>query len=96
MKVHQRRDQKAEQRSLSSFTIHTMALGTGGHLTSEYCTSSFHDFSKVTACCTDNVNTPVHISQRGSGCFEDRRPAASSDPYNVMRALVKTSLLETP
>lgn len=64
-------------------------------LTSKSCISAFPWFL-YSQCCTDKVNTLVHISQRGCGCFEDRCPAASSDPDNVMRALVKISLLETP
>uniref|UniRef100_A0A8C4IZ02 Glutamine synthetase n=1 Tax=Dicentrarchus labrax TaxID=13489 RepID=A0A8C4IZ02_DICLA len=58
-------------------------------------TSSFHVFSTATSCRNVSVRIPGHVSRRGCGYFEDRRPAANCDPYNVMRTLVETCLLET-
>ncbi|XP_040001607.1 glutamine synthetase-like [Xiphias gladius] len=62
-------------------------------LTSNRSTSSFHDFSTDTARRNVSVRIPDHVSREGCGYFEDRRPAANCDPYNVTRALVETCLL---
>ena len=67
-----------------------------GCLTSQPSTSSFHDFSTATACRDVSVCIPDDVSCRGCGYFEDRRPAANCDPYNVMRAVVQTCLLGAP
>ncbi|XP_044047058.1 glutamine synthetase-like [Siniperca chuatsi] len=57
--------------------------------------SSFHDFSTATAHRNVSVHIPGHVCRMGCGYLEDRCPAANCNPYNVMRALVETCLLET-
>uniref|UniRef100_A0A667WZF2 Glutamine synthetase n=1 Tax=Myripristis murdjan TaxID=586833 RepID=A0A667WZF2_9TELE len=58
-------------------------------------TSHFHEFSTATACRDVSVRIPVHVSQKGCGYLEDRRPASNCDPYAVIRALAETCLLST-
>uniref|UniRef100_UPI003AAB55F8 glutamine synthetase-like n=1 Tax=Centroberyx gerrardi TaxID=166262 RepID=UPI003AAB55F8 len=62
-------------------------------LTSQRCTSSFYDFSAATAQRNVSVRIPGHVSRKGRGYLEDRRPAANCDPYAVIRALAETCLL---
>ncbi|XP_071360543.1 glutamine synthetase-like [Trachinotus anak] len=62
-------------------------------LMSHRCTSSFHVFSTATASRNVSVRIPGHVSRKGCGYLEDRRPSANCDPYTVIRALVETCLL---
>ncbi|CAL9701244.1 unnamed protein product [Knipowitschia caucasica] len=52
--------------------------------------SDFNTFSWATANRKSSVRVPGHVSQRGQGYLEDRRPAADCDPYLVCKALVQT------
>lgn len=62
-------------------------------LCSQSLTSSYDEFSAASGRRNVSVRIPDHVSRRGCGYFEDRRPAANCDPYSVMRALVETCLL---
>ncbi|GLD66955.1 glutamine synthetase-like protein [Lates japonicus] len=62
-------------------------------LCSQSLTSSYDEFSAAAARRNVSVRIPDHVSRRGCGYFEDRRPAANCDPYSVMRALIETCLL---
>ena len=59
-------------------------------LTGDYETSTINDFSIGSADrgCSIRIPKPVEIA--GCGYFEDRRPGANSDPYEVAAALVDT------
>ncbi|KAI3353215.1 hypothetical protein L3Q82_019763 [Scortum barcoo] len=46
-------------------------------LTSQWTTSSFHDFTTATDCQNVGVRIPSHVRQIGCGYFKDRRPAAN-------------------
>ena len=36
------------------------------------------------------IRIPAHVSNKGYGYFEDRRPGANADPYEVSRRLIQT------
>jgi len=40
-----------------------------------------------------SIRIPLHVSQKGRGYLEDRRPAANMDPYVVTRLLLETVVL---
>jgi len=58
-------------------------------LTGEYETSSIDDFSAGAANRGCSIRIPKPVELNGSGYFEDRRPGANSDPYEVAAMLVK-------
>ena len=37
-----------------------------------------------------SIRIPAHVSQKGCGYFEDRRPGANADPYEVASCLIET------
>ena len=62
-------------------------------LTGEYETSHIGDFSAGTANRGCSIRIPKPVELKGYGYFEDRRPGANSDPYEVAAMLVKNICL---
>ena len=58
-------------------------------LTGEYETSNINDFSAGNADRGCSIRIPKPVELNGCGYFEDRRPGANSDPYEVAAMLVK-------
>lgn len=58
-------------------------------LTGEYETSHIGDFSAGSADRGCSIRIPKPVELNGYGYFEDRRPGANSDPYEVAAVLVK-------
>lgn len=56
-------------------------------------TSSTKKFTWGVANRSCSVRIPRQVGQDGKGYFEDRRPSANCDPYNVTGILAKTVLL---
>ncbi|KAM7533167.1 hypothetical protein Aperf_G00000122128 [Anoplocephala perfoliata] len=62
-------------------------------LTGRHMTSSFYSFSSGVANRGASIRIPRHVSEKGYGYLEDRRPSANCDPYSVTMMLVKTICL---
>ena len=62
-------------------------------LTGEYETSNINDFSAGAADRGCSIRIPKLVELKGCGYFEDRRPGANSDPYEVAAVLVKNVCL---
>mmetsp|Transcript_117879 Transcript_117879/g.328355 ORF Transcript_117879/g.328355 Transcript_117879/m.328355 type:complete len:467 (-) Transcript_117879:262-1662(-) len=43
---------------------------------------------------TTSIRIPIKVAAKGYGYYEDRRPAANMDPYQVTQILVETTLLQ--
>ena len=63
-------------------------------LTGEYETSNINDFSAGAADRGCSIRIPKPVELKGCGYFEDRRPGANSDPYEVAAMLVKNVCLD--
>lgn len=59
-------------------------------LTGKHETSSIHSFSYGIADRGASVRIPRSVSNQGYGYFEDRRPGANANPYEVAAILVQT------
>ena len=70
--------------------INLYGAGNDLRLTGECETSSYDEFSWGFGDRGASVRIPSHVEVQGHGYFEDRRPAATCDPY-----LVTSKLLET-
>ena len=70
--------------------INVYGVGNDLRLTGECETSDYDNFSWGFGDRGASVRIPAHVESTGSGYFEDRRPAATCDPY-----LVTSKLLET-
>ena len=70
--------------------INLYGAGNDLRLTGECETSSYDEFSWGFGDRGASVRIPSHVEVQGYGYFEDRRPAATCDPY-----LVTSKLLET-
>ncbi|OCT65244.1 glutamine synthetase isoform X2 [Xenopus laevis] len=57
-------------------------------------TSKIHQFSSGIDDRCASIRIPIHVWQQGYGYLEDRRPAATCDPYAVIEALVRTTVLK--
>ena len=62
-------------------------------LTGEYETSSITNFSSGSADRGCSIRIPKPVELKGCGYFEDRRPGANSDPYEVAAVLIKSICL---
>ncbi|CAF1074455.1 unnamed protein product [Didymodactylos carnosus] len=62
-------------------------------LTGEHETASYKEFSSDTASRAVSIRIPRQVADNQCGYFEDRRPAANCDPYQVTNILVKTVCL---
>lgn len=71
---------------------HIDDYGTGNELrlTGEHETSNIDEFSWGVGDRSVSVRIPAHVEREGKGYFEDRRPAATCDPYVVTARLIKT------
>jgi len=70
--------------------INVYGVGNDLRLTGECETSDYDKFTWGFGDRSASVRIPAHVESNGSGYFEDRRPAATCDPY-----LVTSKLLET-
>ena len=59
-------------------------------LTGKHETSDMKTFSAGIANRGSSIRIPRHVANEGYGYFEDRRPGANANPYEVAAALVKT------
>lgn len=71
---------------------HLIVYGEGNELrlTGECETSSFDKFNWGVSDRSASVRIPSHVMQQQRGYFEDRRPAATCDPYKVISRILKT------
>jgi glutamine synthetase len=97
------RDPKNGMQAIKDATValsknHAEHIAVYGHLlherlTGEYETSNINDFSAGSADRGCSIRIPKPVEIKGYGYFEDRRPGANSDPYEVAAALVNTVCL---
>ena len=71
---------------------HISVYGSGNELrlTGEHETSSFDKFTWGVADRSASVRIPSNVARQEQGYFEDRRPAATCDPYKVTSRILKT------
>lgn len=69
-------------------------LDNARRLTGRHETSNIHEFSAGVANRGASIRIPRSVGQDKKGYFEDRRPSANCDPYNVTEVLVRTCLLK--
>lgn len=76
---------------------HIAMYGQGNHerLTGLHETSSMQEFTYKSRSRGASVRIPVFTEQKGSGYFEDRRPASNIDPYLVSACMVDTCILQS-
>lgn len=74
--------------------IATYGEGNERRLTGKHETQSINTFSFGVADRGSSIRIPSQTAKDGRGYFEDRRPAANCDPYQVTRKLVETCLGE--
>ncbi|MNF06386.1 Glutamine synthetase 2 [compost metagenome] len=69
--------------------------GTDNHerLTGRHETATMHEFSYGVANRGASVRIPRVVEKERKGYFEDRRPAASADPYLVSAKIFETCCL---
>lgn len=65
-------------------------VGNESRLTGEHETSNFDKFTWGVADRSASVRIPANVQSAGGGYFEDRRPAATCDPYLVTARILKT------
>jgi glutamine synthetase len=72
--------------------IHLASYGSGNEarLTGTHETSSLREFSYSVGGRHTSVRIPRSVAAAGGGYFEDRRPAASADPYAIGAVMVET------
>ena len=70
--------------------INVYGVGNDLRLTGECETSDYDTFSWGVGNRSASVRIPSHVDIDGQGYFEDRRPAATCDPYLVTHRLLKT------
>jgi len=63
-------------------------------LTGRHETGHINDFSAGVANRGASIRIPRHVSEKGYGYMEDRRPASNVDPYRVTDIIVETTLLD--
>ena len=63
-------------------------------LTGDHETSSIEDFSAGVSDRGASIRIPQSVAEKGYGYFEDRRPGANANPYEVAIALIKTVCLQ--
>ena len=62
-------------------------------LTGIHETSSYNNFSFGVGTRNTSVRIPTQVEKDGCGYFEDRRPAANCDPYQVTAIIFQTCCL---
>lgn len=77
-------------------TKHIEVYGEGNEkrLTGIHETSSYNQFSFGVGTRNTSVRIPTQVEKDGCGYFEDRRPAANCDPYQVTSIIFQTCCLE--
>jgi len=70
--------------------IAVYGFGLEERLTGEHETASIHTFSSGTGDRGASIRIPRAVANKGYGYFEDRRPGANANPYEVAAALVET------
>uniref|UniRef100_A0A8C5Q403 Glutamine synthetase n=1 Tax=Leptobrachium leishanense TaxID=445787 RepID=A0A8C5Q403_9ANUR len=56
-------------------------------------TSSINKFTVGINDCRTSIRVSHHVEQEGKGYLEDRRPASNCNPYAVIEAIVRTTIL---
>jgi glutamine synthetase len=59
-------------------------------LTGKHETCSIKEFKYGVSDRGASIRIPLHVSQKGHGYFEDRRPASNIDPYQVSAVMLET------
>ena len=72
--------------------IAVYGYGLEERLTGHNETSAYGEFRAATADRNASIRIPQSVQQRGYGYFEDRRPGANADPYEVSAQLTSTVL----
>ena len=74
-------------------TKHLAVYGAGleDRLTGQHETASYKEFFYGVGNRAASIRIPLHVSQKGKGYLEDRRPCANIDPYEVARVMVETT-----
>lgn len=70
--------------------IAVYGLGLEQRLTGHHETAPIHQFSSGVAHRGASIRIPRSVAEKGYGYFEDRRPGANADPYEVSAALMQT------
>eukprot|EP00483_Globobulimina_turgida_P011329 UN11351 len=75
---------------------HMALYGSGNEfrMTGLHETAKYDEFSSGVANRGCSIRVTRLTEQNGGGFFEDRRPSANMDPYNVCAMLCKTTILE--
>jgi glutamine synthetase len=72
--------------------VHIQVYGhdLASRLTGAHETCHIGDFRHGVSDRGSSIRIPLHVKQEGRGYFEDRRPGANCDPYQVATRLIKT------
>lgn len=70
--------------------IEKYGFGLEDRLTGEHETCRIDEFRSGVADRGSSIRIPLHVSQAGYGYFEDRRPSANANPYEVCTMLLET------
>ncbi|MBF13720.1 MAG: glutamine synthetase [Legionellales bacterium] len=73
--------------------IDNYGYGLEDRLTGDHETCSIDDFRSGVGDRGSSIRIPLHVSEAGYGYFEDRRPAANANPYEVCIKLIETVCL---
>ncbi len=65
--------------------------GLAERLTGQHETCNIHEFKAGAADRGSSIRIPRHVSNRGCGYLEDRRPGANADPYLVAARILATT-----
>lgn len=79
---------RLEQRHNEHIKLYGLGLET--RLTGLHETSPMHEFSSGVANRGCSIRIPRSVAEAGHGYFEDRRPGANADPYEVSAILLET------
>ena len=67
--------------------------GLADRLTGQHETCDIHEFRSGVSDRGSSIRIPLPVGQQGYGYFEDRRPAANANPYEVCSLLIETVCL---
>ncbi|WP_262690012.1 glutamine synthetase beta-grasp domain-containing protein [Kordiimonas aestuarii] len=84
--------EKAVERLGSKHAEHIAIYGDGlaERLTGQHETCSINEFRAGTADRGASIRIPLPVQEKGHGYFEDRRPGANADPYEVAAKIAAT------
>ncbi|MGI9549305.1 MAG: glutamine synthetase beta-grasp domain-containing protein [Bdellovibrionales bacterium] len=70
--------------------IAVYGYGLSKRLTGQHETCHINEFRHGVSDRGASIRIPLHVSQKGCGYLEDRRPGANADPYQVSARILKT------